>query len=161
MTSFSDIRRKLKARLQRRGETPDAADDLIQEAFLRFETYEAKSEVREPEGFLARTVVNLAIDANRRRRRSPIRALPDDDLSGFADSSPGPAEETQSANRLKRLSAGLETLPPKTQRILLAQRVDGRSYADIAREEGITVSAVEKHVAKGILLLTQWMHDED
>jgi RNA polymerase sigma factor (sigma-70 family) len=161
MASFSDIRRKLKARLQRRGESPDAADDLIQEAFLRFETYEAKGDVREPEGFIARTVVNLAIDASRRRHRSPIRVLPDEDLAGFADASPGPAEEAHAANRLKRLSEGLETLPARTRRILLAQRVDGLSYAAIAREEGITVSAVEKHVAKGILLLTRWMHDED
>lgn len=160
MPSFAEIRKHLKARLLRRGQTPDEADDLIQEAFLRFEQYAAQNEVREPEGFLVRTVVNLSIDADRSRRRSRIASVPPEDLAHFPDRTPGPAEVLHAGDRLKKLSAGIGELQPRTRRILLAHRLDGVSYAEIAKSEGITVSAVEKQIAKAILLLTKWMDDE-
>lgn len=160
MPSLDEIRRHLKSRLLRRGASADEADDLIQEAFLRLEQYAAQHEVREPEGFLMRTVVNLAIDASRSRRRSPTDALTPEAMAAIPDGQPDPAEVFDAGRRLKKLSAGIGSLSPRTRRILLAQRLEGRSYAEIAREEGITVSAVEKHIAKAILKLTQWMNDE-
>lgn len=160
MLPFDAIRRRLRSRLLKRGSTPDDAEDLIQEAFLRFEQYAAQNEVREPEGFLTRTVVNLSIDADRSRRRSRISAVAEEDMAHFADPTPGPAEVLYAGNRLRKLSEGIGTLHPRTRRILLAHRLEGRTYAEIAQDEGVTVSSVEKQIAKAILLLTKWMGDE-
>jgi len=35
-------------------------------------------------------------------------------------------------------------------------RIDGLKYREVAARFGITVSALEKHVAKAALLLTKW-----
>lgn len=50
-------------------------------------------------------------------------------------------------------------LSPRTRRILLGQRLDGLSYAELARREGISVSAVEKHVAKAVAFMMAWMRE--
>ena len=146
----------LRLTLEKRGTPAADAEDLVQEAFLKFESYRQTSEVREPEGFVVRAALNLAVDASRRKTRSPFspRALEDFVL---ADSSPGPDEVLQGRDRLRRLREGLEALKPRTRDMLLAQRLEGLSYAEIARREGISVSAVEKQIARAVLFLMDWM----
>jgi RNA polymerase sigma-70 factor (ECF subfamily) len=56
-----------------------------------------------------------------------------------------------------RLSVGLGRLNDKTRAILLAHRADGLSYQEIARRHGVSVSAVEKQIAKATMQLTAWM----
>ena len=102
--------------------------------------------------------MNLAIDESRRRRNSPFADCTAETLD-VADSAPGPAEVWAAELRLNRLNAGLAAMGDRTRSILLAQRVDGMSYVEIARREGISVSAVEKHIARGVLFLTQWMQE--
>jgi RNA polymerase sigma factor (sigma-70 family) len=146
----------LRITLQKRGASPEEAEDLVQEAFLKFETYRQTSEVREPEGFVVRTALNLAIDSGRRKRRSPFSARSLDDYV-LVDSSPRQDEVLQGRDRLRRLREGLEALKPRTRDMLLAQRVEGLSYAEIARREGVSVSAVEKQIARAVLFLMDWM----
>lgn len=146
----------LRLTLQKRGASVDDAEDLVQEAFLKFESYRQSAEVREPEGFVVRAALNLAVDARRRKGRSPFSPRALDDFA-FADSSPGPDEVLQGRDRLRRLREGLEALKPRTRDMLLAQRLEGLSYAEIAAREGISVSAVEKQIARAVLFLMDWM----
>ena len=146
----------LRLTLQKRGASADEAEDLVQEAFLKFEAYRQDGDVREPEGFVVRAALNLAVDAGRRKNRSPFspRALEEFVL---ADSAPGPDEVLQGRDRLRRLREGLEALKPRTRDMLLAQRLEGLTYAQIAAREGISVSAVEKQIARAVLFLMEWM----
>jgi RNA polymerase sigma factor (sigma-70 family) len=146
----------LRITLQRRGASADEAEDLVQEAFLKFETYRQAAEVREPEAFVVRAALNLAVDAGRRKGRSPFSARALEDFQ-FADSSPGPDEVLQGRDRLERLRQGLEALKPRTRDMLLAQRLEGLTYAEIAHREGVSVSAVEKQIARAVLFLMTWM----
>ena len=150
------LSRQLRNKLQRLGAPRGDADYLVQEAFLRFVTYRRKRPVHNPDAFIARTAMNLAIDESRRRRSSPFADFTPETLD-VADSAPGPAEVWAAELRLTRLNAGLAAMSERTRAILLAQRVDGLSYSEIARREGISVSAVEKQIARGMLFLTQWM----
>ena len=62
---------KLQRILVRRGRTREEAEDLIQQAFLKLQEYcESGGEVRQPEGFLVRTVLRLAINARRDDHRN-------------------------------------------------------------------------------------------
>jgi RNA polymerase sigma-70 factor (ECF subfamily) len=158
MGSFIRLTRQLRSRLQRRGATRDDADDLIQEAYLRFEVYRRERPVQNPDAFIARTAMNLAIDEGRRSRSSPFAEFTSETFE-IADSGSGPAEVWAARNRLDRLNAGLAALHERTRSILLAQRVDGLSYSEIARREGISVSAVEKQIARAMLFLVEWMKD--
>lgn len=51
---------------------------------------------------------------------------------------------------LARLERAMSELSPTTCEVLLAYRLDGRSYAEIAATTGLTVSQVETHIAEAI-----------
>ena len=158
MGSIVDMARKARLLLQRRGASFEDAEDLVQDAFVRLQVYSDAHEVETPEAFLVRTAVNLSVDQNRRSRRAPFdpKAL---DLELAVDSSPRPDEVLSAQERLGRARQGLMQLSPRTRRILLGQRLDGLSYAELARREGISVSAVEKQIAKAAAFMMAWMRE--
>ena len=61
--------------------------------------------------------------------------------------------------RLERVKVALGTLSPRTRAVFLMHRIDGMKYREIAAQLGITMSAVEKHVARAVVTLSEF--DED
>ncbi len=151
---------RLRRLLHHKGRGPDEADDLIQEAFLRLQEYRRSREVREPEAFMVRTVQNLVVDDYRARARHGVQLAAEDQGYRLVDPAPRPDEVLASQQRLQHLRRGLESLAPRTREVLLLFKVDGLSQTQIAARLDITVSAVEKHVAKAALLLSDWMTEE-
>jgi RNA polymerase sigma factor (sigma-70 family) len=143
------------ARIRRRTRSASDAEDLLHSAYLRLFDYRAEHEVREPAAFLVQTAARLAVDRHRRRRF--IAALP---LESFSDSlndnSPLQDEVLAVRERLRRVQAGLERLPPRTRQVFVMHKVQEMKLREIAAALGITQSAVEKHVAKAVLFLTEW-----
>ena len=154
---FAQVANRLRQRMQRRGRSREETEDLAQEAFLRLYAYQQANTVSDPEGFLTRAGANLSIDAHRREQRSPFSAVPLESIIYLSDSCPAQDEVLLARARLKRANEGLFALPERTREILLAQRLDGLSYSEIAHREGISVSAVEKHIARGMKFLLRWM----
>lgn len=146
---------RVKAALMRRGRSEHDADDLVQEAWVRLAFYEREHEVECADAFLMRTALNLSIDSHRMQMRHGDEVLTEDTVA--LDTSPGAEAVLLAKERLVRLSAGLSRLNPKTRDIFLAHRIDGLSYAEIARRQNLTVSSIEKHIAKATLLTTAWM----
>lgn len=148
--------KRLQRVLQQRGVSSTDSEDLIQEAFRRLEVYRRERPVQHAEGFLVRTAVNLSIDESRRRRRENLADSPVEDFT-LVDNSPLPDEVLAARERLGRLSEGFAALDPLTRQMLTAKRMEGATVAAIAARHGLSVSAVEKRLAKGILFLTNWM----
>ncbi len=134
-----------------------SAEDYLHSAFLRLEDYRKANEVQNPAGFLVRTAVNIAADEARRPVSRTTDPRPVDELIDIADSEPLADEVFAARTRLERVKAGLGQLSPRTREIFLMHRVEGLKYREIAAELGITVSAVEKHVAKAALFLAEWV----
>ena len=130
------------------------AEDYLQDAFLRLERYRADHVVENPAAFLVQAAVNIRVDDYRRARR----------LSNFLSGEGTPKTESQplqdevicARERLKRTKAGLDSLPERTREILLMHRLERLKYREIADRLGISQSAVEKHIAKGVLFLAGW-----
>ena len=125
----------------------DAAEDVLQDLWIRLEGT-ASGPVADPAAYLFRMANNLAFD----RRRSETRRSSRDgawldvqsDASDFATQ-----EETLIAReRLEALQAALVRLPERTAAIFRAYRFDELPRKDIAAAEGISVSAVEKHLQR-------------
>jgi RNA polymerase sigma factor (sigma-70 family) len=133
------------------------AEDYLHAAFLRLEEYRRVNTVDNPAGFLVRAAVNIAADEARRPAARTTEARPVEDLIDIADAQPLADEVFAARKRLERVTAGLEQLSPRTREIFLMHRVEGLKYRQIAAELGITVSAVEKHVAKAALFLAGWV----
>ena len=146
---------RVRAALMRRGRTEHDADDLVQEAWVRLACYERQQTVAEPEAFLMRAALNLATDFYRASRNHGEQVLIDDIV--LVDTSPGIEAVVLARERMTHLSECLGRLNERTRAIFLAHRVDGMSYREIARQHRLSVSAVEKHIAKATLLVTSWM----
>jgi RNA polymerase sigma factor (sigma-70 family) len=154
MNHLNEILRKVRSALRQRGVAEQDAEDLVQEAFLKVERYEQRHAVRSQEALLVTTAINLSIDDARRQSRAPFAAA---NVFSIADATPDPEQSLQSRERLRRAAAGIERLPERTRRILLRRRLDGVSYAVIAQEEGMSIPAVEKQVARATLEMMKWM----
>jgi len=133
------------------------AEDYLHSAFLRLEEYRRANTVENPAGFLVRAAVNIAADEARRPANRTRDARPVDELLDIADAEPLADEVFAARKRLERVQAGLAQLSPRTREIFLMHRVEGLKYREIAAELGVTVSAVEKHVAKAALFLAEWV----
>ena len=144
--------RRLSELLRGLGRSREDAEDLIQEAFLRLHVYCQTHEVRQKEAFLVRTVQNLSVDAHRRAHRElyvdePVETLP------LLDVRLTPDEDAAVQERLDQVRATLDSLSPRTREVFLMHRLDGYSSGQIAESFGISVSAVEKHIARAVLAL--------
>ncbi len=135
---------------------PDQAEDLLHSAFIRLEEYREHTKVRNEASFLIRVAANIAIDERRREQKRGEGAWSPTDLLEIPDDQPLQDEVIQTRRRLERVRLGLERFTPRTRHIFLMHRLDGKKYREIAVELGITVSAVEKHIAKAALFLSEW-----
>jgi RNA polymerase sigma factor (sigma-70 family) len=141
------------------GRSREDAEDLIQEAFLRLHVYCQTHEVRKQEAFLVRTVQNLSVDFHRRAHRElyvddSVESLP------LVDVRLTPDEDVAVQQRLDRVRAILDALKPRTREVFLMHRIDGYSSAQIAEQFEISVSAVEKHIARAVLALMTVVESE-
>lgn len=156
MSALPPMLRKVRAVVLRRGVSPQDVDDLVQEAFVRVESYARKHEIRSQEALMVTAAMNLSRDQARHRMCLPVHNE-GFDIQNLVDAAPQPEEQLFIQERLRRITSGLNRLDSRTRRCLLAKRLDGLTAAQVAARENLSVAAVEKRVARAVLFLTQWM----
>jgi RNA polymerase sigma factor (sigma-70 family) len=134
-----------------------AADDLVQEACLRF-TRVGDGGIASPRAFLYRILANLVLDHQRRQIRQPIDAL---DHLDAADSSPDAETALIWRERLAILSRAVEELPPRCRECFVLRRFDDLSQDEIARRMGISRNMVEKHLRTATLHCARRLRETD
>lgn len=156
MNDIGGLLAKLRRLLSSRGRSTDDIDDLMQEAFLRLQLYCRERTVHHTESFMVRTVLNLSAEQGRKSKARQM--LPDGlETLTLVDPGPTPDEVVASQQRLLRLREGLQRLSPRPREVFLMNRLDGYSYVQIAEHLGISVSMVEKHIARASFFLREWM----
>lgn len=145
--------REQVARMTRR----DDAEDLLHDAWVDLAARQTPA--CNPDALIARAAANKGIDAYRRERRIGTIIPADAQMDAVADRHPLQDEVLIARERLERLRGGVELLSPRTRQIFLMYRLDGRKYREIAEELGISQSAVEKHIAKAMAHLADWMEN--
>jgi RNA polymerase sigma-70 factor (ECF subfamily) len=154
-TNWQATLARVRAALMRRGRSVHDADDLVQEAWVRLACYERVQNVDQPEAFLMRTALNLSIDTHRTRLSRGEEVLLEDVV--LVDTRPSAEATLLARERVARLIVCLGRLSEKTRDIFLSHRVEGLSYQEIALHHQLSISTVEKHVAKAMLQVTSWM----
>ncbi len=137
----------------------DEVLDMVHETFRRLLgiTAEQKAQLDSPEAYLSRVADNLMRDRARSlSHRAATNSVPieEESIAG-----PDPHRHLESRDAVARVDAALLTLKPKTRAIFVMHRIDGLSYAEIGRAKGISVGAVEKHIAKALTLLRRQLRD--
>lgn len=122
------------------------AEDLVQEAWLRFDEATRKQYVREPLGYLYRIVRNLAVDRQRRALRER-RIFADIEIEDAAVVSPDhpatPETEALFREELRGLEDALARLPERTRIAFEMHRFGGARLRDIANYLGISLSMAQ------------------
>jgi RNA polymerase sigma-70 factor (ECF subfamily) len=150
--------RRFTALLRRQGRSRHDAEDLVQEAFLRMAVYcETGKEIRSADAFLMRTIQNLAINAAEHERVRANVPQPVEELD-LADLGPAPDELLAAEQGLHRIQRALAGVSPRTKEVFFMHRLHGLSYAQIADHFDLSISAVEKHIAKAMAVLGPQMH---
>lgn len=129
----------------------DGAADIVQEAYARvLGVQQAGQPIREPRALLYRTARNLLID---RQRHQALRAPEDpqalDDMPAPVAQQPEEAYAAQ--QRVNRLVAAIEGLPPRCREAFVLHKLDGLSHAEVAAQMGISRNMVERHVMLAVL----------
>ncbi|NWK94352.1 RNA polymerase subunit sigma-24 [Sphingobium lactosutens] len=132
------------------------SEDLLHDAYVRMAARPQQPD--NEEAFLVRAAVNRARDSYRREKvRGP--ATGEDALALLRDGAPLQDEALMAQARLRRVSEGIDRLPPRTREVFLLQRIDNLKYREIAERLEISQSAVEKHMAKAMTFLGEWTKD--
>jgi RNA polymerase sigma-70 factor (TIGR02957 family) len=129
---FSEHRRLLFGVAYRMLGSVADAEDIVQDAWLRWSEVDADGKVENPRAYLIRTVTNLSLNRLRSaqvRRESYVGPwLPEPLLT-----SPDVAEEAEMAETLSMaMLVVLETLSPLERAVFMLREVFGYSYAEIA-----------------------------
>lgn len=139
---------------------PAEADDLVQEAFARVFAMADHRTIQNPRAFVLTIIHNLAIERLRRAQVVSIDHLASIETLAVADPAPDAFSVMAGRAELNQLLAQIEALPPQCGRVVRLRKIDGLSPGAIAERLSISVSTVEKHLAKGLSLLTRAMRDD-
>ena len=146
---------RIRSALRRRGSSNQDAEDIVQEAWVQLASYERERVVDKAEAFLMQTALNLAIDEHRRRVIHGEQVVLEEAI--LVDDSPPVEAVVLSRERIARLNDCLGRLTDRNRDIFLAHRLDGLTYREIADHHGLSISTVEKHIAKATMQLINWM----
>jgi RNA polymerase sigma factor (sigma-70 family) len=131
------------------------AEDLVQETFVKLISYPGWREVYDPSGLSFRTLRNIAIDALRRRKIVRIDALTEINILSMRDYRPSPEDEIVDRDEFKALWQCVADLPPQCRRVFTLRKVYALKPQEIAVRLNLSVSTVEKHLAKGLRICAE------
>jgi len=137
------------------------AEDVVQEAWLRFEGSEARSQrqadadpvtIAQPAGYLYRIVRNLALDWTRKlasERRSQQNSFDMDSLTRQMD---GTTPEATILHRdtLRLVAAAMAELPDRNRLAFEMHRFGGCTFQEIAERLGISLGLAHKLVRDAV-----------
>ncbi len=141
---------EVRAYLRRRLDSPEDAEDLAQETFVRVQRSGRLEELENPRAYLLRTAENLLRDRFRRDSLGVFdtgREVTDD---GFAHPAPSPESTASARQELEALAHAMAGLSPKVRQALILHKFHHYSYKRVAAIMGISPKTVEKHLAKAI-----------
>ncbi|MBN8850084.1 MULTISPECIES: sigma-70 family RNA polymerase sigma factor [unclassified Sphingomonas] len=137
----------LRRRLRRLVRDADDLDDLVAEVLARTYAYDGWRDIRHGLAFMTRAAHNILIDQQRREVIVSIDYVADLEVLQRSISYD---EMFDARDALRHLESVVETLSPQPRRAFLLRRVQGHSVGEVAEIMGISVSTVEKHLAKAL-----------
>ena len=158
----------IKARV---GNAADA-EDILQDVFFEFvQAYRLPESIEQVGGWLARVARNRIIDRFRRKKASPLAQT--DGPDGERDAlyldielpSPDGDPETE-FTRLATLAAlqqALDELPLEQREVFVAHEIEGLSFEDLSRRDGVPVNTLLSRKRYAVLQLRrrlQTFYDE-
>lgn len=141
---FTALEGPLLAYAMRLLKSSEMAEDVVQEAFLKLQMQEA--EVREPRGWLYRTVHNLSLNHLRSQNRTVSLTTTTAGVPGeeedMTDVQPLPDEQLARWEAIGRVRLGIEGLDARSRSLVHLKFSEDLSYKEISTRTGLTVGHV-------------------
>ncbi|MEX0299731.1 MAG: RNA polymerase sigma factor [Kordiimonas sp.] len=151
LNHYSLNREKLRRFLVSRFRDVDFADDVLQETFLKLDSFAFDKPIHNVEGFLFRVANNVALDMRRKFVSDQSRDQKWYETKVVAESSsPTVEDEIDVKKQLEQTIACLQLLSPRSREVFVANRFEGLTYKQVAEKFGLSQSTVEKHMIKAI-----------
>jgi RNA polymerase sigma factor (sigma-70 family) len=150
-----------RSRAAQAGDAADA-EDLVQEAFVKVLTAPNFRAIAHPRAYVQAILHNLMVERARRAQVVRIDYLASLDVLDLADPAPDAFQQASAKAELARTLAMIDTLPAQCAKVLHMRKVEGMSPRQIADCLDLSLSTVEKHLAKALILIAKarQQHDE-
>jgi len=157
---FQDHRKRLETIVTRMTRDKEAAADIVQDVFSKIVDGGSDKSNDDNVKILYVATRNASIDHIRtsRRRREIMELIVPEQING---SVPSPEKILEGRQSLEKLDSILLELGKTSRDIFLLRRVNNMSNSEIAKRYGISISSVEKHIAKAMRHCQNRMSDFD
>jgi len=143
-----------------------AAEDLVQDLYVRVASLDSDEPVENPSAYLYRLASNLMLDRLRSDRRSGARdsawvQSQRSELHGEAVADEPNAEQNVAGRqRLARMTRAIAELPPKTRRAFELHKLEGLTQEETARALGVSRKTVEKQISAALQRLLAKLNED-
>ncbi len=151
--------RRLRRYFAKRGADEGELDDLVQDVFLRMARGGRAPAADGLDGYIVQTANSVMIDRWRaqRARRSQSHVPFDPEAHGQAG--PGAEDALLAREGLRQGGLILMELPERCRHVFMLRRVEGLSFAEIARRLNISLSTAEKDMLQAVRHLAMRLED--
>ncbi|HUF07962.1 MAG TPA: sigma-70 family RNA polymerase sigma factor [Rhodothermales bacterium] len=132
----------------RRFVSPETAEDLAHEAFLRVYTAPDFDGIRSPRGYLFRTARNLALNAASEHGTSRTEAV--EEVANFVDERASVERQAMTDEEFDLLCIAIAQLTPKRQKVLILRTFYEYSTQQIADKLDISIRTVHRDLARAL-----------
>lgn len=158
---FSELQPLLHRFLVARFGNEADADDVVQDTLVKLHQVAQTETIDNPKALAFSIARNLSVDLIRKNSRAKARESAYGGLGteqagdDFVDPRPDAEREVSSRQEVDRVLRALEGLTPKVRQTFVLHKIDGHSYAEVAKRMGLSKSTVEKHMIKALRQLSE------
>jgi len=132
------------------------AQDIAQESLSSLLRYRDSEPEDAWQALLYRIAINRMRDRTRQARTegsTMTQPLPNAMVAEAVSPDASPEQHASDRQALARLKDAILRLPPRCRQAYLLHRIEGMTYPEIARRNGTSLKAVEKHISRALRLL--------
>lgn len=146
---FLTIEPYLKRFLRRFLSHSQDIEDVVQNTYIKARCAEEDRVIDSPKSFLFRIARNEALMELRKKSRRITDYIEELDVPETPHEGTSLEDELMTEQKLGIFCQSVLEMPPRCREVFLMCKVYGQSYKEVATQLGMSVSGVEKHVARG------------
>lgn len=156
-SAFLRYRERLRRYVARLSVKPEDVEDILQDTFISVHRLENKDDIRSAKFYLYAVARRTAYRELKRQAARVVSSI-DEAMAGgeeVAADIAAPDQAFEARQYFETLSDVVADLPPQCRRVFVLRKVFGFSHREISAAMGISVSTIEKYLARAMVRCLQ------